>query len=199
MCTVLTESGCRTGPVHVTRAVRSRPSSKRSVSDVAPGSRGDPRPRGRAASTRAPGDSGRTRRPPGHPAGGPPGVARTRRGDQHLSIAHSRTTRQRGHRANPCKLGARPTRRPPRDYDDHRGHHRPVGEPAQPQPTPPRQPRRPVTRRRTPSPPQPHHHPARHDITNPPQNPRRSRVANPSSTSVRVCPTFSTRPYPRTL
>ena len=28
-------------------------------------------------------------------------MARTRRGDQHLSIAHSRTTRQRGHRSPP--------------------------------------------------------------------------------------------------
>ena len=40
VCAVLTGSGCRTGPVHVTRAARSRPPSKRSVSDAAPGSRG---------------------------------------------------------------------------------------------------------------------------------------------------------------
>ncbi len=48
----------------------------------------------------------------------------------------------------------------------------------QPHPTPPRQPRRPLTRRRrTPLPSQPHHHHRRgirHGITNPPQNPGRS-------------------------
>ena len=67
---------------------------------------------------------------------------------------------------------------PWKDRDDPRDRHRPVGELVQPHPTPPRQPRRPLTRRRrrTPLPSQPHHHrPARHGITNPPQNPGRSR------------------------
>ena len=68
---------------------------------------------------------------------------------------------------------------PWKDRDDPRGRHRPVGELVQPHPTPPRQPRRPLTRRRrTPLPSQPHHHhrrPARHGITTPPQNPGRSR------------------------
>ena len=67
---------------------------------------------------------------------------------------------------------------PWKDRDDPRGRHRPVGELVQPHPTPPRQPRRPVTRRRrTPLPSQPHHHHrrgTRHGITNPPQNPGRS-------------------------
>ena len=53
----------------------------------------------------------------------------------------------------------------------------------QPHPTPPRQPRRPLTRRRrTPLPSQPHHHhrrPARHGTTNPPQNPGRSCKRKP--------------------
>ena len=65
---------------------------------------------------------------------------------------------------------------PWKDRDDPRDRHRPVGELVQPHPTPPRQPRRPLTRRRrTPLPSQPHHHHGtRHGITNPPQNPGRS-------------------------
>ena len=66
---------------------------------------------------------------------------------------------------------------PWKDRDDPRDRHRPMGEPAQPHPTPPRQPRRPVTRRRrTPLPSKPHHRRrgTRHGITNPPQNPGRS-------------------------
>ena len=35
VCAVLTESGCRTGSVHLTCAARSRPPSKRSISDAA--------------------------------------------------------------------------------------------------------------------------------------------------------------------
>ena len=67
---------------------------------------------------------------------------------------------------------------PWKDRDDPRGRHRPMGELVQPHPTPPRQPRRPLTRRRrTPLPSQPHHRRrgTRHGITNPPQNPGRSR------------------------
>ena len=46
VCAVLTGSGCRTGPVHLTRAARSRPPSALSISDAAPGSGRDPRPGG---------------------------------------------------------------------------------------------------------------------------------------------------------
>ena len=46
VCAVLTESGCRTGSVHLTCAARSRPLSKRSISDAAPGSGGGSRPEG---------------------------------------------------------------------------------------------------------------------------------------------------------
>ena len=72
-----------------------------------------------------------------------------------------------------ARLARRPLEGPRRPRDRHR----PVGELVQPHPTPPRQPRRPLTRRRrTPLPSQPHHHRrgTRHGITNPPQNPGRS-------------------------
>lgn len=82
VCTVLTGSGCRIAP-STYYAARSRPPSKRSISDAAPGSRGDPRPGGgRAASTRAPGTSGKTWRLPGSRQEGP-GVARCTAGAAH--------------------------------------------------------------------------------------------------------------------
>ena len=60
--------------------------------------------------------------------------------------------------------------------DDPGNRDRQMGGLVQPHPTPPRQPRRPLTRRRrTPLQSQPHHHPTHHRITNPPQNPGLSR------------------------
>ncbi|ERH30678.1 hypothetical protein HMPREF1550_01630 [Actinomyces sp. oral taxon 877 str. F0543] len=64
---------------------------------------------------------------------------------------------------------------PWKDRDDPGNRDRQMGGLVQPHPTPPRQPRRPPTRRRrTPLQSQPHHHPTHHRITNPPQNPGRS-------------------------
>ena len=80
ICAVLTGPGCRTGPVHLTRAAaRSRPPSKRSISDAAPGSRGDPRPGGPSRFDAGAGDFREDPAAAGLPAGGPR-VARMRRG-----------------------------------------------------------------------------------------------------------------------
>ena len=116
-------------------------------------------------------------------------------GSQYLSIAYTgrlvdegtgRIGRSRGlllrqrRRRGPGQVlqaRARLARRPLEGPRRPRDRHRPVGELVQPHPTPPRQPRRPLTRRRrTPLPSQPHHHRrgTRHGITNPPQNPGRS-------------------------
>lgn len=132
--------------------------------------------------------------------GRPPGglVHHSDHGSQYLSIALHRATRRRGHRGIgrsrglllrrrrrrgpgqvPASAGPVLARRPLEGPRRPRDRHRPVGELVQPHPTPPRQPRRPVARRRrTLLPSQPHHHrrPARHGITNPPQNPGRSRA-----------------------
>ena len=79
VCRVLTESGCRTGPVHLTHAARSRPPSKRSISEGRfRGREGILALRGGAASTRALG-SKKTWRLPGSRQEGPR-VARMRRG-----------------------------------------------------------------------------------------------------------------------
>ena len=94
-----------------------------------------------------------------------------------------RRRRRPGPGQAPASAGPVLARRPSRGRDDPRDRHRPVGELVQPHPTPPRQPRRPLTRRRrTPLPSQPHHHRGtRHGITNPPQNPGRSSVRRPGS------------------
>ena len=73
VCAVLTESGCRTGPVHLTHAARSRPPSARSISDAAPGSRGGPRPGGPSRFDAGAGDFREDLAAAGLPAGGPRG------------------------------------------------------------------------------------------------------------------------------
>ena len=78
ICTVLTESGCRIAP-STYYAARSRPPSKRSISDAAPGSRGDPRPGGPSRFDAGAGDFREDLAAAGLPAGGPR-VASMRRG-----------------------------------------------------------------------------------------------------------------------
>ena len=100
---------------------------------------------------------------------------RTTRRRGHRGIGRSRglllrRRRRRGPGQAPASAGPVLARRPLEGPRRPRDRHRPMGELVQPHPTPPRQPRRPLARRRrTPLPSQPHHHrrPARHGITNP--------------------------------
>ena len=142
--------------------------------------------------------------PPGRRSGGASTAtaatsrARHHHGGQCLSIAHAgrlvdegtgrigrsrglllRRRRRPGPGASPCKRGARSGATAPGRTATTPGTATAQWvNRCQPHPTPPRQPRRPLTRRRrTPLPSQPHHHHRRgirHGITNPPQNPGRS-------------------------
>ena len=120
ICRVLTESGCRTGPVHLTHAARSRPPSKRSISDAALDERILAL---RAEPFNATLGSRKTWRLPGSRQEGP-GVARCTAGAAHAGAgtdrrragpdgAHHRARQgEPGPRSARCAAGSR--RRPPK-------------------------------------------------------------------------------------